>query len=37
MRRHLGLVDETRGGRWGIVGRALTTEDVKALAAGTPA
>jgi 4-oxalocrotonate tautomerase len=29
------VVDETKSGDWGIGGRAMTTEDVKALAAGT--
>ena len=31
------VVEEVHSGDWGIGGRALTTEDVKALAAGTPA
>jgi 4-oxalocrotonate tautomerase len=31
------VVEEVRSGDWGIGGNALTTEDVKALAAGTPA
>ncbi len=31
------LVDEIRSGDWGIGGRALTANDVKTLAAGTPA
>jgi 4-oxalocrotonate tautomerase len=30
------IVEEIRSGSWGIGGRALTTEDVKALAAGAP-
>jgi 4-oxalocrotonate tautomerase len=29
------VVEEVRSGDWGIGGRALTTEDVRALAAGT--
>ena len=31
------VVEEVRSGDWGIGGKALSTEDVKALAAGTPA
>jgi 4-oxalocrotonate tautomerase len=31
------LVDEVRSGHWGIGGRALSTGDVKALAAGASA
>ncbi len=31
------VVEEVRSGDWGIGGNALTTEDVKALAAGTAA
>jgi 4-oxalocrotonate tautomerase len=31
------LIKELKSGDWGIGGRALTTEDAKALAAGTPA
>ncbi len=31
------VVEEVRSGDWGIGGRALTTDDVRALAAGTPA
>ena len=31
------LVEEVRSGHWGIGGQALSTEAVKALAAGTPA
>jgi 4-oxalocrotonate tautomerase len=31
------VVDEVRSGDWGIGGNALSTEDVKALAAGTAA
>ncbi len=31
------VVEEVRSGDWGIGGRALSTEDVKALAAGTAA
>jgi 4-oxalocrotonate tautomerase len=31
------VVEEVRSGDWGIGGQALTTEDVRALAAGTPA
>ncbi|HEX4215249.1 MAG TPA: 4-oxalocrotonate tautomerase family protein [Candidatus Dormibacteraeota bacterium] len=31
------VVEEVKSGDWGIAGNALTTEDVKALAAGTPA
>jgi 4-oxalocrotonate tautomerase len=31
------VVEEVRSGDWGIGGKALTTADVKALAAGTPA
>jgi hypothetical protein len=34
---HLGPIEEWTSGDWGIGGRALTTEDAKALAAGTPA
>jgi 4-oxalocrotonate tautomerase len=30
------IVEEVRSGDWGIAGRALTTADVEALAAGTP-
>jgi 4-oxalocrotonate tautomerase len=29
------LVDEVASGAWGVAGRALTTEDVKAMAAST--
>ena len=31
------FVDEVRSGQWGVGGRALTTNDVKALSAGSPA
>jgi len=31
------VVEEVHSGDWGIGGTALTTEDVKTLAAGTPA
>ena len=31
------IVEEVKSGQWGIGGRALTTADVKALAAGVPA
>jgi len=31
------VVEEVRSGDWGIGGKPLHTEDVKALAAGTPA
>lgn len=31
------VVEEVRSGDWGIGGKALTTQDVKALAAGVPA
>lgn len=31
------VVEDVRSGDWGIGGKALTTEDVKKLAAGTPA
>jgi 4-oxalocrotonate tautomerase len=31
------VIEDVRSGEWGIGGNALTTEDVKALAAGTPA
>jgi 4-oxalocrotonate tautomerase len=31
------VIEEVRSGDWGIGGNALTTEDIKALAAGTPA
>jgi len=31
------VVEEVRSGEWGIGGTPLTTEDVRALAAGTPA
>lgn len=31
------VVEEVRSGDWGIAGKALTTEDVRALAAGQPA
>jgi len=31
------VVEEVRSGDWGIGGKALTTADVKALAAGAPA
>jgi len=31
------VVEEVRSGDWGIGGKPLLTEDVKALAAGTPA
>jgi 4-oxalocrotonate tautomerase len=30
-------IEEVKSGEWGIGGNALTTTDVKALAAGTPA
>ncbi len=30
------IVEEIRSGSWGIGGRALTTQDVQALAAGAP-
>jgi 4-oxalocrotonate tautomerase len=30
-------IEEVKSGEWGIGGNALTTDDVKALAAGTPA
>jgi 4-oxalocrotonate tautomerase len=30
------VVEEVRSGDWGIGGRALTSEDVRALAAGAP-
>jgi 4-oxalocrotonate tautomerase len=31
------VVEEVRSGDWGIGGKSLSTEDVKALAAGVPA
>jgi 4-oxalocrotonate tautomerase len=31
------VVEEVKSGDWGIGGQALTTEDVRALAAGAPA
>ncbi len=31
------VIEEAKSGDWGIGGRALTTEDVHALAAGAPA
>jgi 4-oxalocrotonate tautomerase len=31
------IVEEVRSGDWGIGGKALSTEDVQALAAGAPA
>jgi 4-oxalocrotonate tautomerase len=31
------VVEEVKSGDWGIGGKALTTEDVQALAAGAPA
>jgi 4-oxalocrotonate tautomerase len=31
------VVEEVRSGDWGIGGKPLSTEDVRALAAGTPA
>ncbi len=31
------IVEEIRSGDWGIAGKALCTEDVRALAAGAPA
>ena len=31
------LIEELKSGDWGIGGRPITTEDAKALAAGTPA
>ena len=31
------VIEEVNSGEWGIGGQALTTEDVHALAAGTPA
>lgn len=31
------VVEEVKSGDWGIAGNALTTEDVRALAAGVPA
>jgi 4-oxalocrotonate tautomerase len=31
------IVDEVKSGDWGIAGKPLTTADVKALAASTPA
>jgi 4-oxalocrotonate tautomerase len=31
------VVEEVKSGDWGIGGRALTTDDVRALAAGVPA
>jgi 4-oxalocrotonate tautomerase len=31
------VIEDVRSGDWGIGGNALTTEDIKALAAGTPA
>jgi 4-oxalocrotonate tautomerase len=30
------IIDEVKSGDWGIGGKAFTTEDVKALAAGKP-
>lgn len=30
------VVEEVRSGEWGIAGKSIRTEDVKALAAGTP-
>jgi 4-oxalocrotonate tautomerase len=30
------VVEEVKSGDWGIGGRALTTQDVRALAAGVP-
>jgi 4-oxalocrotonate tautomerase len=30
------IIEEVRSGSWAIGGRALTTEDVRALAGGTP-
>lgn len=30
------IVEEVKSGDWGIAGKTLTTEDVKALAAGKP-
>ena len=30
------VIEEVQSGDWGVAGRALTTADVKALAAGTP-
>jgi 4-oxalocrotonate tautomerase len=30
------VIDETKSGDWGIGGKGITTEDVKALAAGSP-
>ena len=37
MRAFLVVVEEVHSGDWGIGGQQLTTEAVKALAAGTPA
>jgi 4-oxalocrotonate tautomerase len=31
------VIDEVKSGDWAIAGRPLTTEDIKALAAGAPA
>jgi 4-oxalocrotonate tautomerase len=31
------VIEDVRSGAWGIGGTALTTDDIKALAAGTPA
>ena len=31
------LVDEIRSGQWGVGGRAITANDVKAMSAGSPA
>lgn len=31
------VIEDVRSGAWGIGGNALTTDDIKALAAGTPA
>ena len=31
------VLEEVRSGDWGMGGKTLSTEDVKALAAGTPA
>ena len=31
------IVEEVKSGDWGIAGKALSTEDVRALAAGAPA
>lgn len=32
----LCVVEEVKSGDWGVAGKALTTGDIKALAAGTP-